>query len=108
MGSEIRAIVDVELMRKSTLAESFIQSVGEAIDVFPEIEFSVRDQTRVVVYKDKPEGLPLPALNNDCGTVKAIGLPYVIRQFSLKAPHILRCHWRRLETMPLENPVNTL
>jgi hypothetical protein len=108
VGAEGRAIVEVDLSGKPSFAQGLHEAVGEVFEVLLKIEFSMGNQTGVVIQESEEKALSDLPLHDDRGAVHAVGLPEVIGKLGFIASEILLGPLRLVEAPPLKQPVEAL
>jgi hypothetical protein len=108
MGSEGRAIVDIDLSGESPFAQSLDQAIGQVFEVFLKIELPMRNEAGVVVQEGKEKTFAHLPVNDHRRPMHAVGLPEIIGEFRFVPPEIRFETLRFVEPSPLEETIEAL
>ena len=108
MGAEGGAIVEINLSGQSPFAQGLDQTVGQAFEIFLEIELPMGNEAGVVIQEGKEKTLSHLPVDDYRRPVHTVGLPEVIGQFGLIPSEIRFEPLRFIEPPSLKEPIEAL
>ena len=108
VGTECRAIVDVQAPRESAFLEGADEAVSVAPEALGEVEAGIGDEPGMVVDYGEEVDLPELAFVRDAGAVHAVGLPEVVGKLGFETPAVFGKPRVLLDAFALEEPVEAV
>ena len=102
------AIVEINLSGQSPFAQGLDQTVGQAFEIFLEIELPMGNEAGVVIQEGKEKTLSHLPVDDYRRSVHTVGLPEVVGQFGLIPSEIRFEPLRFIEPPSLKKPIEAL
>jgi len=106
--AEGRAIVQIDLSGQSPFVQGLDQTVGQAFEIFLEIELPVGNEAGVIIQEGKEKTLSHLPVDDYRRPVHTVGLPEVVGQFGLIPSEIRFEPLRFIEPPSLKEPIEAL
>jgi hypothetical protein len=108
VGTECRAVVDIEAPREAAFLEGADEAVTVAVEALGEVEAGVGDEPGMVVDHGEEVDLPELAFVRDAGAMHAVGLPEVVGKLGFETPAVFGKPRVLFDAFALEEPVEAV